>query len=733
MLNRLKLYSVISGALLLAAAIFTAWKIEKQVFYLIPQKIKERATQKLFLNDHSFFPAPAQPFMAQGSPHPSLAMAQEPQTKIKDEIAQNFLKNEKPFLTCSSLRARVKDFLQAHYLFKAFDENISRRVFLKWIQELDPGKNFFLQNDIQSFKIYENHLGQKVARTDCRFIHDQYSVFLERLSQSKQIILSLLNSEPDFSLPEFMESDRKKLEWVSSEQELQERWRQQIKFYALGMKETGESWNKIKERLTKKFHMMDKNLRERNLDDIYGMFLNAFAQSLDPHSAFMGPIDTDEFNTQFSLKFVGIGATLNQIDGVTIVDALIPGGAAMRDGRLMKGDRIVAVDSGLGQGFVDVIDLDLSKVVNLIRGKKDTLVTLSILRKVPGSDSMKREIFQMRRDVVFLEDSQAKSDVLAVGNKKIGVINLPSFYIDYEGARKNVQNFRSSAKDVKREIDKLKNEGVHGVILDLRENGGGDLGECVKLTGLFIEKGSVVQVESRDKDVESYNDEDESVSYSGPMAVLISKQSASASEIISGALQDYGRAIIIGGLQSYGKATVQNILDIPGTFGRETDGSLRVTISKFFRPSGQSNQERGVLSDIVIPNLADTSDYSERENEYVLPHSTINPSKYFKKLRNLQNTFPELIVKSQNRTKNLPEFLKLKESFEKTQKDKSKTQVSLKLSSLSGSVNEIKAQPEPTESGRKIVKASDIQLKEAAQIVLDASEILGVNWASMKK
>jgi carboxyl-terminal processing protease len=471
----------------------------------------------------------------------------------------------------------------------------------------------------------------------------------------------------------------------------------------------------------------------------------------------MAPQDQEEFRVAYSLQLVGIGASLTQQDGYTTVESLIPGGAASRDGRLQKADKIIAVDSGDGTGFVDVIDMDLSKVVQLIRGTKGTVVKLQILRKDPISNETKREMLELVRDVVHMADSEARSDLMTINGKKIGVINLPSFYIDYQGSKSGKKDYVSSSNHIDRELKKLTNLKVDGVILDLRRNGGGDLDECLKLSGFFIDKGSVVQVQNRDGNVESKNDPENGVRYAGPLAVLISKQSASASEILAGAMQDYGRGLILGNSRTYGKATVQTVIDLPGSGGRDSDGAMKVTISKFFRPSGKSNQVVGVESDVQIPDVFEVSDAGEGENDYPLPHNTINPYSGLNPIQNLSAIIPQLRQKSEARVRAASEFKEIFAAIEKARKEKDNTLLSLKAndkpladaadlssgqqvaatgdSKASQTTQKDKTGKAAGKGGRDkksrnedpniIIRPDDHQLKEAGQILVDSIELLG--------
>ncbi|MFZ9520348.1 MAG: carboxy terminal-processing peptidase [Silvanigrellaceae bacterium] len=665
------------------------------------------------------------------------------------------------FLGCSTIQVRVRDFLKAHYQYRRFDEELSKRTFERYFQILDPGRNFFLAEDIATFAKMQSAIPDSLAKNDCNFISDIYTLYLKRMDESVAMIGDVLKTPMDFTIDEKLETDRKKIDWAKTDADRKERWRKLLKFTALNLRETEKDWSVIASRINKRYSLLKKSSQERTSDEVNSFFLNAFATSLDPHSQFMAPQDQEEFRVAFSLQLVGIGASLTQQEGYTTVEALIPGGAASRDGRLQKGDKIVAVDSGDGNGFVDVIDMDLSKVVQLIRGQKGTVVKLQILRKDAMSNETKRELLELERDVVHIADSEAHSDVMTVGNKKIGVINLPSFYIDYQGSKSGKSDYVSSSNHIDREIKKLTAQKVDGIVLDLRRNGGGDLDECLRLTGFFIDKGPVVQVQNRDGSVESKDDPEEGVRYSGPLAVLISKQSASASEILSGAIQDYGRGLIIGNSRTYGKATVQSVIDLPGTGTRDSDGAMKVTISKFFRPSGRSNQVLGVESDVQIPDVFEVSDVGEGENDFPLPHSTINASNALKPLQDLSKVIPQLKQKSEARVRASEDFRSTFVAIEKAKKDKDNTEISLKApdkpladATDAGKGQKVastaplgsKTQDTAADKGKSanpkankakaddpnvVIRPDDEQLHEAGRILVDSIELLGgkADWS----
>ncbi|MGY3804530.1 carboxy terminal-processing peptidase [Pigmentibacter ruber] len=585
------------------------------------------------------------------------------------------------YLGCATLSERMKDFLKNHYVFRTFEPELAKRTFDTFIKLLDPGKLYFTQDDINEFQKQQPDLFKNINNYDCRLITGEngiYERYRKRITEATILAKEALKQNQDFTKDEYIETDRKKIEWAKSTDELKERWRKTIKFIILNMKDS-DDLEKIRTRLIKRYDLIKKDIDSKSSDERFSLFLNSFAFSLDPHSSFLTPIDNAQFQADFSLKFVGIGATLKSVDGYTVIDSVVPGGAAAKDGRLKKNDKIVAVDSGDNSGIQDVIEMDLSKVVQLIRGKEGTTVKLVILRKeIDGKIS--RFTIALKRAVVQIKDNEAKSDVMTINNKKIGILNLPSFYIDYKGCQDSPSTCRSSYNDMYREIKKLKQLKVDGIVLDLRRNGGGDLNETQKIVSLFIKNPIVTQVEDKDKNVRILlGGELKEDPYLGPLGILVSKYTASASEIVSGAVQDYGRGIIMGNSRTFGKGTVQTVIEVPGTGGRVTDGAIHVTIAKFFRPSGKSNQEKGILSDIVIPDIIEATEIGEKENDYALPYTIIKASRDFKPEKDLSSLIVNLQKLSKERIEKSDEFKKINEAIEKAKKEKN-TLVSLKES-----------------------------------------------------
>ncbi|NBX18511.1 MAG: PDZ domain-containing protein [Proteobacteria bacterium] len=629
-----------------------------------------------------------------------------------------------PLLTCREVRNRVDIFFQNHYVFRSFDKELARRSYGKFFEALDPGKFYFLKSDLNRFIKYQDKIDEFVAKADCNFIDEIHNVFLTRVKERSAYADTLLNKPFQFNVAEEMSVGKQ--EWATDANQLDERWRKRIKFQVMTMKDPdGEP--KARERLKRRYDQIRKSFDEMNSDEVNNLFVNAVSLSLDPHSTHLLPVEQEDFTIRMGNQLEGIGATLQEVDGYITVQALIAGGAAQRDGRLKAGDKIVAVDSGDGQGTVDLIDMELSKAVRLIRGKKGTRVVLQVLRN-SDTGAAERVTIPITRDAVKIASAEAKSEAVELKGKKLGVVRLPSFYTDFNCRVRFLRECGGAALHVLRELKKMNDAKVEGVLLDLRNNGGGDLGESIQLTGLFIEEGPVVQTVDRRRSRRPLMDSDPAQQYAGPLVVLINKHSASASEIVSGALQDYRRAVVVGDSHTYGKATVQVVQEIPGTNGRQTNGALKITQQKFYRPSGKSNQEIGVQADIVIPSLLEASDVGEKENDYVLKNDAIHQSPGFRVTGRVDGYIAALAAASKDRISQSKEFAELKEKIEKSRKEKDRAALSLLEDAKSKAErikNKEKEELELKEMRDEniVVRKSDIQMGEALNVLRDLVEL----------
>lgn len=626
-------------------------------------------------------------------------------------------------LSCAEVGERIDQFLGLHYSFRSFDQNLSERTYERLFEFLDPSRLYFLKQDVESFNQIRPQIHKLIKKQDCGFVADIRKVFENLVRERNDKILKLLQSKMDFEKDEMIST--RNPEWASNVGELDERWRQRVKFQIINMMDLDDEQN-VRSRLEKRYSLQTQTILNRDMDDYLDIFLNAFATALDPHSSHLLPEEQEDFNIRLGNRLEGIGATLSQEDGYVVVRSIVAGGAAEREGSLRVEDTILAVDpGGKESGFVDVIDMPLNKAVRLIRGPKGSVVKLLVMRKT--ENGRERLTIEITRDAIELTASRAKSGVLELGAKRVGVVRLPSFYTDFQCASKSVTSCSGAAGDVLKELRKVEAEKVDGVILDLRNNGGGDLRESILLTGLFIPSGSVVQTVDRRRISKSLADEDAKVYYGGPLVVFINKYSASASEIVAGALQDYGRALIVGDEHTFGKATVQIIQEIEGSQGRPSDGAIKVTQSKFYRPGGTSNQVAGVRADIVIPSLLMASEIGEREQKYALNQDMIRPASDFDPMGDLSSVVSILSSKSASRVASSTEFKELSDRISALKQQQDQGFVSLKAQQ--SEVKDAKeksrnqdGEDEPAEMNQAF-DARDFALKEAAQILVDMIEI----------
>ena len=455
---------------------------------------------------------------------------------------------------------------QQHYNHVAVDDELSSRVLDLFIESLDSNRMYLLKGDIEYFETYRYDLDDLVKSKPLDPVFDMYQVYQTRVRERLTFALQQLETEPDFTLEETYQFDRSEETWVESSAELDEIWRQRVKNDALNLALEDEPWEKIKDVLGKRYRGYIKRLNQLNNDDVFERFMNTFAHTLDPHSSYLSPRNSEEYRIQMSLSYFGIGASLQTDEDFVKIAGIIPGGPADIDGSLEPEDRITGVAQGADGEVVDVIGWRLDDVVDLIRGPAKSVVRLEIIpaNALPGSP---KKFIDLTRGQVKLEEQAAKSEIIKIQRDgrewAIGVIDVPSFYRDYRALSNGDKDYKSTTKDVRRLITELEKEGIDGLVVDLRGNGGGHLTEATALSGLFIDNGPVVQLRNANGRISRLDDPDPvpRVAYSGPLAVLVDRYSASASEIFSAAIQDYARGVIIG-QQTFGKGTVQNLYSL---------------------------------------------------------------------------------------------------------------------------------------------------------------------------
>ncbi len=519
-----------------------------------------------------------------------------------------------------------------HYRKVTLDSTFAQGVLKKYLEALDPNHAFFLAHDIERFENGARHLDDSLRRGDLDIAFDIFRVYRMRVDERVTQAIKLLNGKFDFSRAEFYAFKPTDAHWIKDSAELDEIWRKRVMNDFLTLRLADKSDTEIRERLLKRYEGLARRINQFNAEDVFQTFMNAYTQAVEPHTSFMSPDTSKNFDISMKLSLEGIGAVLRGDNELTVVQSTVPGGPARESGQIHAGDQIVGVAQGLDGTMEDVVGWRLEDVVDKIRGPKGSVVRLQMLSKATGATGRAREITLVRNEIK-LEDQAAKSfvvDHLANNPElKIGVIEIPAFYRDFDAEGSGNQDFRSTTRDVRRLIEGLQAQNVDGILIDLRGNGGGSLTEATSLTGLFIDHGPVVQVKDAFGKVEVEADTDPGVVYAGPLAVLVDRDSASSSEIFTAAIQDYGRGLIIGE-PTFGKGTVQTLIDlnryVPGE--RKDLGRLRLTMAEFFRISGGSTQLRGVTPDIRFPSANYLSEHGERSLDNALPWTQIKPASY---------------------------------------------------------------------------------------------------------
>ncbi|MGE3316112.1 MAG: carboxy terminal-processing peptidase [Planctomycetaceae bacterium] len=584
-----------------------------------------------------------------------------------------------------------------HISQKPIDDQISTQLFDRYLEQLDGRKLYFTQADIDGLSGYRTQLDDLLKGGDISFAYRAFDIYTARAAERISMAQKFIDAEHDFSLNEELEVDAEKLPWAATEKEVSERWRKQIKYDLLALLLDDTSLSTARERLHKRYHTLSLAAAQTEDSEKLEWFLSALTHCFDPHSSYMSPQSREDFRISMELKLEGIGAALRSEDGYTIVANVVPGGAADKDGRLKKEDKIIGVDKGDGE-MVDVVEMKLSKVVRMIRGKGGTIVRLKV--KTPDKPDEKdpskvikgeTNIYELTRQMIELTSSEVKGEIMQSGDRlkgvpsmRIGVINIPSFYRDFRGAQKGLDNFKSTARDVQNVLQDFRDKGgVDVVVIDLRMNGGGALSEAIEVSGLFIDQGPVVQVKEPGDEKETHDDVNPGVVYSGPLVVLCNKLSASASEIFAGVIKDYRRGIIVGDSSTHGKGTVQNVMNVGNKgipfFAGEDRGALKLTISQFYRVNGDSTQNQGVHSDVVLPSLIDHMDLGEQSLDNALKFDHIPAADYQPLNMVTPQVISSLMQNSQARISKDPEFQKLAHEIDQYLTRKNKKTISLNL------------------------------------------------------
>ena len=646
----------------------------------------------------------------------------------------------------------MNNLLRGHYESRRLDDQLSSRIYDLYLEDLDSTRSYLLAADIKGFEQYRLQFDDALMRGDSTFAFKMYNLLQQRMSERLSFILKELKTNAaayQFTSNERLELDREKAPWAQTSEELDELWRKRLKNALLSLLMSGKDRTAALELLEKRYQNQLNRLYQSKSEDAYQTVMNSVTRAFDPHTQYFSPRNSENFNINMSLSLQGIGAVLQSEDEYTKVQRLVPAGPAEKARNLKPGDKIVGVGQNPDGEITDVIGWRLDEVVDLIRGPKGTTVRLEV-QPADGNNGETR-IVPIIRDEVKLEEQSAQKSIITVNDngtpKRIGVIDIPTFYIDFQGRMENRPDYKSTTRDVERLIRELRTEGIDGLVIDLRNNGGGSLEEAISLTGLFIPEGPVVQVRSARGSIDVLQDEDPTVWYDGPMAVLVNRLSASASEIFAGAIQDYGRGIVIGG-QTFGKGTVQSLRPL-------RNGQLKITQAKFYRVSGESTQHQGVIPDILFPSLFDKDKIGESALEEALPWDTIRPAQ-FRSSTQVRDVVGQLREEHQSRVKNDPDFVYLRAQKVLIEELRKQTSISLnekdreqerkdnesRRLALENERRKAKGMPlldkiedednleETDPESRKENKEDDALLVESGHILLDMTRAVGSRQAS---
>ena len=567
-----------------------------------------------------------------------------------------------------------------HYKAMPLDAAMSQHIFDRYFDSLDADRLFFVQSDIDRFAPQRDKLGDAIYDEDLSVPFAIFNLYEQRVAERTAYARDLLKKGFDFSMEESYRYQREKAPWPKTTAELDDLWRQRVKNDWLRLKLASKDETKIRETLDKRYANYLTRMRQLTSEDVFQTFMNAYAMSIDPHTNYLGPRASENFDMAMRLSLEGIGAVLQRDEDYTAIREIVPGGPAALSGKFKVGDRIVGVGQGANGSITDVVGWRLDDVVDQIRGPKDTTVRLEVLPVDAGTDGKHVQIAIVRKKVA-LEEQAAKSSILEVkdgdATRHVGVITLPTFYEDFEARRRGDKDYRSATRDVAKLLTELKQKNVDGVLIDLRNDGGGSLSEAIDLTGLFVGKGPVVQVRNAGGRIEEGRNMHTDMVWSGPLAVLVNRNSASASEIFAGAIQDYGRGVIVGE-NTYGKGTVQNLVDLDQMSQHEkpTFGELKMTIQQFFRVDGESTQLRGVTPDINFPITVDFDQNGEQTYDNALAWTSI-PAANYTPTSDLKTIVPMLAARHDARAGKAPEWQALTADISDWRKVRKETTISL--------------------------------------------------------
>jgi len=623
---------------------------------------------------------------------------------------------------------------EAHYSRLPIDDRMSALVYQRYLDFLDGQHSYFLASDIADFVQYRLRFDDMIRTGDIDPAYVIFERFQERNRERMSQAIALLDKEPDWSVDESFEFERDKAPWPTTTAQMNELWRKRVKNDALSLLLTGKQWPAAADILRKRYERVLKRVDQISPDDVFENLMNAYARTYDPHSSYFSPRNSEEYRIQMSLNYEGIGASLQLVDDYVTIMNVLEGGPAAAAGSLNTNDRIVGVGQGNDGPFTDVIGWRLDDVVQLIRGRAGTTVRLAVLPAgaAPGSAE---KVLALQRNRVTLEAQAAHKEVRSVTREgktlRVGVITVPGFYQDIAAQSAGDENFRSTTRDVRKLIGELQQEKIDGLVLDLRQNGGGYLPEATALTGLFVDRGPVVQLKDTTGRLEVLDDPEPGVAYDGPLAVLVDRASASASEIFAGAIQDYHRGVVLG-QRTFGKGTVQNLVPLDRWSQKPVNGQLTVTIGKFYRITGESTQHRGVEPDVTLPSLIDMHEVGESALDSALPWDRIAGVPFHADPRAVETEVPSLALEEGSRAQHDPDYRWLVQDIAAIDTLRGQHSVSLNLKTRQEERTREDRERLDRENSRRAAKnlplvksVEDLEKNEAPDIVLtQAAEVM---------
>jgi len=629
----------------------------------------------------------------------ALACNAAPSKPVKVDGSLNLAPTEQQSTAVKAVASLISGY---NYKKVPLNDSMSTIIYNRFLKSLDENHTYLLASDVADFDKYKTKLDDDIKAGNLNNVFYIFNVFQKRYAERQNYSLAQLNNDFDFSKDEAFVYDREKLPWAS-QSEIDAYWTKRVKYDIINLKLASTDMVKNKETLKKRYETYLAQNNKLESDDVFQMFMNEFTEAIDPHTNYFNQFNKAQFKMEMSRSLEGIGATLETKNEYISINSLVAGGPADKSHQVNVGDRIVAVAQGKDGEFQDIIGWRIDNAIKLIRGNKGTVVRLKLLPQGKAVSDPTR-LVEIIREKIVLKDQLAKKEIRNYQqngkNVKIGIINIPAFYVDFEAARSGSTNYPSTTRDVKLILDSLKRENVDGIVIDLRSNGGGSLTEAISLTGLFIKSGPVVQVRDTKNEIEVDNDEDPEIAYAGPLAVLVDRFSASASEIFAGAIQDYSRGIVLG-TQTYGKGTVQTQIDldkyitsqlgnrinsivgnVTGKAATAQDyGQLNLTIAKFYRISGSSTQHKGVIPDINFPSAIPLDKYGEDTDPSALPFDVIAKSQYTK-VSDFSAVLPQIKQLHDTRVKNSVVFKNMQLDMADYRKNEAERSIILNLDKL---------------------------------------------------